>query len=95
MEWAYETRRTNRALRSTYISAYLPSYSNVRRFGEVYSVELCANGANIVVDNNNRAAYVAAYVSYLLDVSVAPQFDAFARVCMWIYIGVFDWVFRH
>jgi len=49
------------------------------RFGENFSVELVEGGESIVVDNSNRHAYVAAYVAYILDVSVAPQFNAFAR----------------
>ncbi len=55
------------------------------RYGEVCCEELVAGGAEIVVDNVNREAYVAAYVTYLLDKSVAPQFNAFAagfrKVC--------------
>ena len=31
------------------------------------------------MDNNNREEYVAAYVAYQLEVSVAPQFEAFKR----------------
>jgi hypothetical protein len=49
------------------------------RYGEQVNVELKEGGGDIIVDNNNREEYVAAYVAYQLEVSVAPQFEAFKR----------------
>jgi hypothetical protein len=60
--------------------------------------DLIPNGGDIPVTNDNRIAYVQAYVEYVLDVSVTEQFEAFQRgfrkVCggdiyvLYIYIYV-------
>jgi hypothetical protein len=40
-------------------------------------VDLIPNGGEIPVTAENREEYVRLYVQYTLDVSVAPQFEAF------------------
>lgn len=54
-------------------------------YGESVKVELVPGGASIPVTAHNRAAFVAAYTSWLLGGSIRDQFAAFAsgfhRVC--------------
>ena len=49
------------------------------RYGATESVPLCPGGASKPVTNANRREYVALYVQYLLEISVARQFDPFKR----------------
>ncbi|CAK7564361.1 MAG: Putative E3 ubiquitin-protein ligase [Sporothrix epigloea] len=51
----------------------------VERFGHATTVPLCPGGESRPVTNSNRKEYVDLYVRYLLDTSVARQFDPFKR----------------
>ncbi|TRY65653.1 hypothetical protein DNTS_009883 [Danionella cerebrum] len=46
-------------------------------FGATEVVELIPNGTDINVNKSNRQDFVEAYVDYIFNVSVAPQFNAF------------------
>ena len=46
-------------------------------FGELLIIDLVKNGANKVVTIDNRLEYCAAYIDYIFNSSVEPQFDAF------------------
>ena len=49
------------------------------RYGQLVEVPLCPNGENRAVTNNNRNEFVDVYIKYLLDTSVARQYDPFKR----------------
>ncbi|PWW77571.1 HECT-domain-containing protein [Tuber magnatum] len=49
------------------------------RFGQVTRVPLCPNGENRPVTNSNRREFVDLYLNYLLNSSVAKQFEPFKR----------------
>lgn len=51
----------------------------VEHYGVVTEVPLCPGGEKKPVTNENRQEYVDLYVRYLLDVSVARQFEPFKR----------------
>ena len=51
----------------------------VERYGTVQEVPLCTNGAHRPVTNANRQEFVDLYIRYLLDTSVARQFEPFKR----------------
>lgn len=53
--------------------------AQVDRYGEIVNVPLCTNGENRPVTNSNRREFVDLYVSYLLDTTVARQFEPFKR----------------
>ena len=48
-------------------------------FDEARVISLKTNGEDIAVTNENRAEFVHLYVDYLLNRSIAPQFDALSR----------------
>jgi hypothetical protein len=48
-------------------------------FDEACVISLKTNGEDIAVTNENRAEFVHLYVDYLLNRSIAPQFDALSR----------------
>ena len=49
------------------------------RYGSITRVPLCANGENRPVTNANRREFVDLYIQYLLDTSVARQYEPFKR----------------
>ncbi|KAJ5183381.1 hypothetical protein N7492_000997 [Penicillium capsulatum] len=49
------------------------------RYGEVVNVPLCPGGGSRPVTNKNRREFVDLYIHYLLDTSVARQFEPFKR----------------
>ncbi|XP_005105124.1 probable E3 ubiquitin-protein ligase HERC4 isoform X1 [Aplysia californica] len=49
------------------------------QFGEQKSVELCEDGKNVSVNQNNKQKYVDLYVDYILNKSVETQFSAFSE----------------
>ena len=51
----------------------------LERYGRITRVPLCANGENRPVTNANRREFVDLYVQYLLDTSVARQYEPFKR----------------
>lgn len=51
----------------------------IERYGIITSHPLCPNGENIPVTNTNRHEFVDLYIRYLLDGSVARQFEPFKR----------------
>ncbi|KFA50289.1 hypothetical protein S40293_03352 [Stachybotrys chartarum IBT 40293] len=51
----------------------------VEKYGTTYPVPLCVGGERKPVTNNNRREYVDLYVRYVLDTSVARQFEPFKR----------------
>lgn len=51
----------------------------VERYGQLVQVPLCPNGENRSVTNSNRHEFVDLYVKYLLDISVARQYEPFKR----------------
>jgi len=53
--------------------------ATVERYGTVTNVPLVSNGEGIPVTNANRHEFVEAYTRYLLDTSVARQFEPFKR----------------
>ncbi|KAI5211393.1 hypothetical protein AUEXF2481DRAFT_199658 [Aureobasidium subglaciale EXF-2481] len=53
--------------------------ASVERYGAVTDTPLKTGGEGIPVTNENRREYVDAYVRYLLDTSVARQFEPFKR----------------
>lgn len=53
--------------------------AETERFGQVVHVPLCPNGENRPVTNANRREFVDLYLKYLLDGSVAKQFEPFKR----------------
>lgn len=61
---------------STYCWSFV---APVERFGVVTEVPLISNGEGTMVTNDNRQQFVDAYVRYLLDTSVARQFEPFKR----------------
>ncbi|KAG9544575.1 HECT-domain-containing protein, partial [Aureobasidium melanogenum] len=53
--------------------------ASIERYGAVQDIPLKSGGEAIPVTNENRREYVDAYVRYLLDGSVARQFEPFKR----------------
>lgn len=51
----------------------------IERYGIVTEVPLCPNGDKKPVTNANRHEFVDLYIRYLLDVSIARQFEPFKR----------------
>ena len=51
----------------------------VDRYGQPVQVLLCPNGDKRVVTNSNRHEFVDLYIRYLLDISVARQYEPFKR----------------
>ncbi len=49
------------------------------RYGQLVEVPLCPNGENRAVTNRNRHEFVDLYIKYLLDTSVARQYEPFKR----------------
>lgn len=49
------------------------------RYGQILEVPLCSNGENRAVTNSNRQEFVDLYIRYLLDTSVARQYEPFKR----------------
>ena len=49
------------------------------RYGQLVEVPLCSNGENRAVTNSNRHEFVDLYIRYLLDTSVARQYEPFKR----------------
>lgn len=49
------------------------------RYGQLVEVPLCSNGENRAVTNSNRHDFVDLYIKYLLDTSVARQYEPFKR----------------
>ena len=49
------------------------------RYGQLVEVPLCPNGANRAVTNGNRHEFVDLYIKYLLDTSIARQYEPFKR----------------
>lgn len=49
------------------------------RYGQLVEVPLCSNGENRAVTNSNRHEFVDLYIKYLLDTSVARQYEPFKR----------------
>ncbi|DAZ93940.1 TPA: hypothetical protein N0F65_012886 [Lagenidium giganteum] len=68
-------------------------------FGEVKTVELKPGGSAIPVTNANREEYVSLYVDYIVNTSVAKQYDAFHRgfhlVCNGEVLEMFRWEELH
>ncbi|KAI0972991.1 hypothetical protein F4678DRAFT_34551 [Xylaria arbuscula] len=52
---------------------------DVERYGTRIRVPLCLGGETKMVTNSNRKEYVDLYVRYLLDTSIARQFEPFKR----------------
>ena len=53
--------------------------AEIDRYDQVVQVPLCPNGENRPVTNANRGEFVDCYVRYLLDISIARQFEPFKR----------------
>jgi len=53
--------------------------AETERFGQLIRVPLCPNGENRPVTNSNRREFVDLYLNYLLNSSVAKQFEPFKR----------------
>ncbi|TIA56244.1 HECT-domain-containing protein [Aureobasidium pullulans] len=66
----------NGDVEATYCRDFVAS---VERYGVVTDTPLIPGGEAIPVTNENRREYVDAYVRYLLDTSVARQFEPFKR----------------
>lgn len=49
------------------------------RYGQLVEVPLCSNGGSRAVTNSNRHEFVGLYIKYLLDTSVARQYEPFKR----------------
>ena len=49
------------------------------RYGQPVEVSLCSNGENRAVTNSNRYEFVDLYIKYILDTSVARQYEPFKR----------------
>lgn len=49
------------------------------RYGQLVETPLCSNGENRAVTNSNRNEFVELYIKYLLDTSVARQYEPFKR----------------
>jgi E3 ubiquitin-protein ligase HECTD2 len=52
---------------------------DVERYGETMHVPLCPNGEKRAVTNSNRREFVDLYVRYMLETSVARQYEPFKR----------------
>lgn len=53
--------------------------AEVERYGKITAVPLCPGGENRAVDNTNRREFVDLYIKYIIDTSVARQFEPFKR----------------
>ena len=53
------------------------SHSLVLEFGVMKTVDLCENGRNIPLTQANKQEFVRLYTKYLLEDSIAAQFEAF------------------
>ncbi|KAK4693573.1 E3 ubiquitin-protein ligase HECTD2, partial [Lecanoromycetidae sp. Uapishka_2] len=53
--------------------------AGVERYGQREQVPLCPNGERRSVTNGNRREFVELYIRYLLDTSVARQYEPFKR----------------
>ena len=53
--------------------------AEVDRYGQLDQVPLCSEGLNRPVTNSNRYEFVDLYVKYILDTSVARQYEPFKR----------------
>jgi E3 ubiquitin-protein ligase HECTD2 len=53
--------------------------AEIERYGQKFQVPLCHDGENKPVTNSHRREFVDLYVRYLLDTSVARQFEPFKR----------------
>lgn len=53
--------------------------ADVERYGQIVQVPLCTNGKKRSVNNSNRHEFVELYVRYLLDTSIARQYEPFKR----------------
>ncbi|KAI9681396.1 MAG: putative E3 ubiquitin-protein ligase [Caeruleum heppii] len=53
--------------------------ASVERYGQITRVPLCQDGENRAVTAANRREFVDLYIRYLLDTSVARQFEPFKR----------------
>jgi E3 ubiquitin-protein ligase HECTD2 len=53
--------------------------ADVERYGQIYQIPLCSNGEKRPVTNSNRREFVELYIRYLLDTSVARQYEPFKR----------------
>ncbi|KAI9697257.1 MAG: putative E3 ubiquitin-protein ligase [Candelina mexicana] len=53
--------------------------AEIDRYGQVIHVPLCPGGERRPVTNENRREFVDLYIRYLLDASVARQFEPFKR----------------
>ncbi len=51
----------------------------VERYGQREQVSLCPNGERRAVTNTNRREFIDLYIRYLLDTSVARQYEPFKR----------------
>uniref|UniRef100_A0A6A7G6W7 HECT-type E3 ubiquitin transferase n=1 Tax=Hirondellea gigas TaxID=1518452 RepID=A0A6A7G6W7_9CRUS len=74
-------------------STFLRNFSfEYQIFGQTKVVELKEDGANIPLTKDNRQEYVDLYVDYILNKSVAQQFDPFHRGFHLVCGGVvFEW----
>ena len=52
---------------------------SVDRYGHLDQIPLCVNGENRPVTNSNRHEFVDLYIRYILDTSVARQYEPFKR----------------
>ena len=53
--------------------------ADVQRYGETVQVPLCTDGEHKPVTNDNRHEFVTLYTRYILETSVARQFEPFKR----------------
>ncbi|KAI9770729.1 MAG: putative E3 ubiquitin-protein ligase [Geoglossum simile] len=53
--------------------------AEVDRYGQVVQIPLCPRGETRPVTNTNRREFVDLYINYLLDTSVARQYEPFKR----------------
>ena len=53
--------------------------ADVDRYGSISQVPLCLNGESRHVTESNRREFVELYIRYLLDISVARQYEPFKR----------------
>ena len=53
--------------------------ADVERYGQIVQVPLYTNGEKRSVNNSNRHEFVELYVRYLLDTSIARQYEPFKR----------------
>lgn len=81
------------AVQSTFQRSF--QLSRTSAYGEILTVDLCPNGSQVPVTQDNREAYVMAYVHYLCYESIRAQFSAFAHgfhlVCGGPALTMFRW----